>query len=347
MVKSPACFNPFWSGDGSELFCVGGGEDRALWRVPLGHRGAPRPVPSIGVPGQHFAVSTRGDRLVYSTLSSEGDIWRVSLSDKRAKTRLIASTAEDSRPAFSHNGKQIAFLSNRSGHLAVWVSDSDGTNASELVQTAAPHAPAWSPNGQQIAYTCRTGGSTEDICVIGSAGGKSRQLTNDPARDVMPNWSRDGGWIYFTSDRSGAFEIWKTPADGTGAAVRVTRNGGLGAMESADGRFLYYSKTLMSGPIWRVPVQGGDEVALGDSIRSLRLPQNFAIAGGGIFFASSPDPAHQFELRFYSFRTATTDAIARIEGGLGFGMALAPDEHELLFTVERRSGDLIMVENFR
>ncbi|MBS1827060.1 MAG: PD40 domain-containing protein [Acidobacteria bacterium] len=346
-LESPPCANPFWSAGSSELFCVADGEQRVLWRIPIRNRGAARPVPSIGLLGQQFSITPRGNRLVYSNLSWEVDIWRMNLSHNGGRSRLIASTAEDLRPAFSPDGTQLAFLSKRSGHLAIWVSDSNGANASELARTAAPHAPSWSPDGQQIAFTCRTGEGTEDICTIASAQGNSRQLTKHPARDIMPHWSHDGRWIYFTSDRGGSFQIWKTPAEGAGDAVRVTQGGGFGAMESADGRFLYYSRTAISGSVWRVPAQGGDEVPLDDSVRSLRLPQNFAVGKRGIYFASSPDPARQFELRFYSFATRTAEPIARIEGGLGNGMALSPDGETLAFTLERRSGDLVMVENFQ
>ncbi len=79
----------------------------------------------------------------------------------------------------------------------------------------------------------------------------------------------------------------------------------------------------------------------------MRLPRNFAVTGGGIFFSASSDPERRFEIRFYSFATRKTESVVRIEGWLGNGMAVAPDERSLLFPVEGRSGDLLMIENFR
>ncbi|MBZ5618210.1 MAG: hypothetical protein LAQ69_05645 [Acidobacteriia bacterium] len=348
-LEVPSCSNPMWSGNGSELLCLAGdGGEQTLWRIPISGARSPEPLPSIGALGRHLAISPRGDRLVYSNFSWEGDIWQLSLSGHEPATRQIASTADDLQPRFSPDGKRIAFLSNRTGHLAIWVADRNGANASELAAAAAQDAPAWSPDGQHIAYTCRIGGNAEDVCLIGSSGGTPRRLTTETARDILPGWSRDGRWVYFASDRSGAFQTWKMAADGSAPAVQVTRNGGFGGIESTDGRFLYYARTILSGPIWRVPVQGGEEVPLGDEVRSLRLPQNFAVDEDGIVFAASDNPMQSFEIRRYSLLTRNTKVIARIKGGFGNGISLSPDGQTLLYTTaEMHSGDLMMVENFR
>jgi dipeptidyl aminopeptidase/acylaminoacyl peptidase len=343
------CWNPMWSAGGNDLLCVvADGEQRTLWRIPIRTKGTPQPLPSTGALGQHLAISPRGDRLAYSNFTWEGDIWQVELSGRKVPARLISSTANELGPQYSPDGRRIAFLSNRSEHLAVWVSDRDGANPSLLTQSAASDPPAWSPDGRQIAYTCRFGSAAEDVCTIGSAGGRPRRLTDHPARDMLPNWSRDGSWIYFASDRTGAFQTWKIPANGSAAAIQVTKGGGFGGTESPDGNFLYYARSLISSPIYRVPVGGGDEALLAAGVQSLRLPQNFAIGQDGIAFAYFKDPMRWFELRFYRFSTRTVEMVTRVERGLGNGMAISPDGARLLFTAEElRSGDLIIVENFQ
>ena len=85
-----------------------------------------------------------------------------------------------------------------------------------------------------------------DIYVVRASGGKPVRLTTDPAEDNIPSWSRDGNWVYFTSLRSGRREVWKAPAGG-GEAVQVTKNGGFAAMESADGRSVFYTNSNRSG----------------------------------------------------------------------------------------------------
>lgn len=73
----------------------------------------------------------------------------------------------------------------------------------------------------------------------------------------MPSWSGARRWIYFGSNRTGGFQVWKVPADG-GAAIQVTKNGGFAAFEAPDGSRLYYAK--YDGPgIWAVPIDGGEE----------------------------------------------------------------------------------------
>ena len=74
----------------------------------------------------------------------------------------------------------------------------------------------------------------------------------------MGTWSRDGRWIFFRSDQSGADQIWKIPAEG-GEAIHVTTGGGDYALESWDGRDVYYTKRGSPISIWRVPASGGEE----------------------------------------------------------------------------------------
>jgi Tol biopolymer transport system component len=165
---------------------------------------------------------------------------------------------------------------------------------------------------------------------------------------MLPSWSRDGRWLYFASDQSGTFQTWKLPMDASAPATQITRGGGYGGVESLDGKFLFYARSPLSGAIWRVPVEGGEETPVGPEVRSLRLPQNFALGPHGIYFAATDDAAHQFELRFFSFLTRRTETVTRFRYGLGNGMAVSPEGNWLLFTTsELRSGDLFLVENFR
>ena len=80
--------------------------------------------------------------------------------------------------------------------------------------------------------------------------GEPRQLVSQVPAGAS-SWAASGAVVYFSSDRTGRWEIWKQPATG-GQIMQVTHNGGYASHESPDGRWLYYSKAGKEG-IWRKP----------------------------------------------------------------------------------------------
>ena len=116
-------------------------------------------------------------------------------------------------------------------------------------------------------------------------GGAPRRVTTEPSEDVVPSWSRDGRWIYFASNRSGRWEVWKVPADG-GQAVQLTKNGGFAAFESHDRRFVYYAKGLTARGLWRVSVNGGDEASVLD-FPDIGYWGYWVVAENGIYFVNT------------------------------------------------------------
>jgi Tol biopolymer transport system component len=108
----------------------------------------------------------------------------------------------------------------------------------------------------------------------------SRSATDTPSNDGGPSFSRDGRWIYFNSNRTGDFQIWKIPATG-GSAVQVTHNGGYISFESPDGAYLYYTQTLAAAsPLWRVPTSGGLPEHIVDGV----IWRNFVVLERGVYY---------------------------------------------------------------
>jgi Tol biopolymer transport system component len=297
-----------------------------------------------------LAISQQGNRLAYSQEFGDTNIWRIGVADAARRSppvKLISSTRWDHGPQFSPDGKRIAFTSARSGNMEIWLCDADGLNLVQLTSfgDADAGSPRWSPDGRQIAFDCSKSGHRE-IYVVSAEGGRPRRLTEGPADDdVRPGWSRDGRWIYFGSNRGGDWQVWKAPVEG-GQAVQVTQHGGREAVESGDGKYIYYNKGLGIPGIWKILAAGGEEVpVLEGALQGL-----WVLLDRGIYFVNSNTTPHP-TIEFFNFASGQTTQIATIEKGLRLvapSLAVSPDGQWILYAqVDSVESDIMLVENFR
>ncbi|HEX4945550.1 MAG TPA: DPP IV N-terminal domain-containing protein, partial [Blastocatellia bacterium] len=236
-------------------------EDAVLMKVAV-PPGTPERLSGAGQGVGDPALSRQGNRLAYMQALTDTNIWRHDLfgsAPSNSPTMLLSSTRLELEAKYSPDGKKIAFTSTRSGTFQIWVCNSDGSQARQLTDLASANGdPNWSPDSRYIAFDTRIRGNA-DIFIIDTEGGQPRALTTEPSDDVTPSWSGDGRWVYFGSNRSDSLQLWKMPAEG-GQAVQITKQGGFFGRESADGKFVYYLKGRGTPGIWRVPVEGGEEV---------------------------------------------------------------------------------------
>jgi hypothetical protein len=133
-------------------------------------------------------------------------------------------------------------------------------------------------------------------------------------------------------------------ADG-GEAVRITRNGGLAARESKDGRFLYYAKNSVSPTsIWRVPVGGGEETPF---LEGLSHQLNFVVADRGLYFVAVGNAPDKTSLDFFDFGTGRRSTLLGLGHRFWYGIALSPDQRTLLYSmVDVLGSNLMVVDGF-
>jgi Tol biopolymer transport system component len=240
------------------------------------------------------SISPDGKTFVYvSSASGNADIF-LQRVDGRNAINLTQDTAQaDTHPAFSPDGSQIAFRSEREGG-GIFLMGATGESVRRL--TDFGFNPAWSPDGKQIAVADEGISSpltrelnTSRLWAIDVATGVKRLITEGDA--VHPSWSPHGERIAYWAipPGGGQRDIWTVPAGGAPAsgAVAVTTADAVdwNPIWSPDGRFLYFSSDR-SGTmnLWRVPIEEKTGKILGDA-EPVTLPSrwcgNLSIARDG------------------------------------------------------------------
>lgn len=159
-------------------------------------------------------VSTRdGDYALYAMNADGGRQKRVSDEEPDASSTGAVFFQVD--PAFSSDGRRIAYSSRRSGSFDVYVMNVDGTGVHRLTTTDDDdRRPGFSPDGRQIVFTR---GESGDLYVMRADGSDVRRITTGLAAETEPAWSPAGGWIAFVGRTPGTDvrEIWLIRPDGS------------------------------------------------------------------------------------------------------------------------------------
>jgi TolB protein len=180
-------------------------------------------------------------------------------------------------PAWSPDGRRIAFVSNRRGNFDIFVVNADGdTGLRKLSRSPRnDYDPAWSPDGRAIAFqgrrepppasergTCPLRRcERQEMYVVDANGGEVRRLTRDWRFDAAPVWSPDGRKILFEHRHHP--DIWVMNADGSGrrnltlSATQPFASDGAPAW-SPDGRKILFLSNRGDGNWFEVYVMNAD-----------------------------------------------------------------------------------------
>jgi len=192
--------------------------------------GTPR---KIADRGSEPTFSPDGSRILFYSWNDNGFFtMRPDGSDRRR----VSSSTEDAYPAWSPDGKRIAF-SLFEKYFNVWVMNADGSGRTKIIEGC--EQPSWSPDGSRIV--CKGCIGANCGLLMANADGSNKRLISDNANDSSPAWSPGGGYILFTSNRSENLDVWIMRADGTGIQQLTTNPTSDGAATwSPDGNFIFF-----------------------------------------------------------------------------------------------------------
>ena len=331
-----------WSADGRSLVLSANRQGaRRLWTLSTAGGG----LQQLAIAGEdsYFpSTSRQGNRLTFVREFRDWDISRVTIAGGKLREGgpFPSSPRIDLDPAFSPDGRRLAFVSERSGTRELWVSNADGTDAHQRTSFNGSFTgrPSWSPDGRSIAF--HAGG----IQVIPSDAGAPRQLSED---GESPTWSSDGRWIYFVRNVAGTSRVLKIPAQGGDAAPAL-------ASEASSARELprelYFAKK--NEGIWRLTASSGVETSMVKDF-TWSLPGYWTVFDDGIYYVvreSLPDNTLIHRFRFFEFARSRSVELGTLPGTIEDwvgGLTVSKDRRTVLYSNRTyQSSEVMLLEHF-
>jgi TolB protein len=179
--------------------------------------------PSLYVGGRRVTSDTReyrgadfspDGRVIAASVDMGGQSDLVLVDPKTgAITKTLTETEWDEvSPSWSPDGRQVAFVSNRTGNPQVYLVGAGGGEPRRLTMAGSYNtSPRFGPNG--LVVFAGMDGYTSDIFTVDLQGNVSR-LTQDQGSNKDPTWSPDGRYVAFLSNRAGGWKVWIMTDDG-------------------------------------------------------------------------------------------------------------------------------------
>lgn len=329
-----------WSQDGQEILFISGRSGTGqLWRQKIGQK-TPTLIDSVVGDILRFDLHPEDPKLVFTQYSQNTsiEVWPLvgsaargnegtvpqaypewtcridsmrddmdaSLQTQSGQILTVASSRNYLNPRFSPDGKRILFISNQSGMNQIWTANADCSDPTQLtnIDFEGLGSPRWSPDGKRVAFDGRKNGTAE-LFVIDSTGANLRVVNEG----YMPAWSMDGKYLYFVSNQMRVPHIWKVPAAG-GEAVIVTTSHSRDPLESADGKWLYFSSI---DRLWQKDLVTGTESPV-PGLENVAINRYWDVTSEGIYFVTTDEDSFGFKLHRFDLRTKKVTILLDFRG---------------------------------
>ena len=259
-------------------------------------------------------------------------------------TPFLASEAVEGRPAWSPAGNFIAFASDASGNVDVWLVDVSGANPINLTKDSdgRDSFPAWSPDGTRIAfYSDREGGGIYTMTPLGSDVRKVVAVLPSVFYAFSLQWAHNGLLIYTNFDESGEKQIYSSSPDSTPVCLtcRAKVSTGRDAELSPSGRLLAFVGPLVGPrpPLYVLNLDSGVVHEIAD-----RTDRPHWQAEDRLLFLSSRDGLEDvWEVRIDPRTGERRSDPARITSGLdATAFAVSADGRQVLAVKEKSTSSI-------
>jgi Tol biopolymer transport system component len=286
-------------------------------------------------------LSASGKHIVYSTKSADVDLWQSDLIQNAANDLLVQpsvklavnSSRVDSQPIYSKDGRSLLFLSNRNGELQLWLKKEDGLLSIEpFSNNTKIDTYAWHPDG--ILAVVAT--SDKQLYLLNTKTQKVELINLNGQSAAFPSFSSDGDTMYFTSDKSGDWQIWRYSFQEQSTA-QITQKGGYQVKADDIDEVLYFTKYRQQG-IWQLNLKTAKEIQIVNNVsRSL----NFKVCSDLIYYSTESD---SIDLWRMDLKTAKNQKILTSALNSNFKFDLVDDCQKLTFSKkENIESDILML----
>ena len=236
---------------------VEGGRRSLVW-VDRSGKAEPLPLPAASY--LYPRISPDGRSLAVEIEGPNHDIYFYDFT--RAVLSKVTTDGLSHDPVWTPDGKRVAFRSWQSGGMTMWWMPADRSGSAERLDPAGTRQSpvSFSPDGRFLSFDQKDPQTRDDVWVLPFVGTREPQpVARTRFSEGSSKFSPDGRWIAYSSNESGAPEVYVQAFPGPGPKLQVSNDGGIDPMWRRSGGELYYRTgnsmmvvSIMTSPELRV-----------------------------------------------------------------------------------------------